>query len=154
MKKVLGIVPSAKSITLAVIEGDNSSQKHVPIEKEIYTFAPVDDQTKLLSNLSNFIKTLINEKEITEVEILKAGTSPQGQGASATRVKAEAAIQLAASNANIPANLIAPQSLTAAKKKADKTSQPSTDDQVGHTFSSNDKRNAATLALLRIKKSQ
>lgn len=152
MKKVLGIVPTAKDMTLIALEGNADSQKYVTLEKEVFKFVPTDDQTKFLSNTYNFVSTLIKEEKITEIEILKAGTSPSGKGASPGRVKAEAAIQLAASNANVPVNLVAPQSIAAAKKRAEKASEKPIDEQVNHKFSSETKRDAATLALLNIKK--
>ena len=152
MKKVLGIVPSSKDITLGAVEGDTSAQNHVPLEKDTYKFAPADDQSKSLTNLYEFITTTISEKGITDIEILKAGTSHKGKGPSPERIKAEAAIQLAASNANIRVNLIPHKTLETARKQEQQMEEKTIDEQLGHSFPSEAKREAAFIALLKTKK--
>lgn len=151
MKTILGIVPSAQEITMQIVKGDKSSQTCTALEKEVFKY-PDKDQTEKIVAVNTVIKTVLTENSIDEVCILKAGASPTGKGASPDRIKAEAAIQLAAADKGLPVSLIAPQTLTAAKKKSKANGDPSIDDKLNHNFTSETKRDAAILASTQIAK--
>lgn len=151
MKTVLGVIPSAQEITMQIVKGDKTTQSAVTLEKEVFKY-PDKDQTEKILAVNTVMKAILTENNITEVCILKAGGSPTGKGASPDRIKAEAAIQLAAAENGLPVSLLAPQTLTATKKKAATNGDPSIDSKLNHNFTSETKRDAAIVASIHINK--
>lgn len=148
MKKALGMVLDSKKITMALIEESNGKLSLLNLKDEVLGVPDnSDDADEILATMSA-VRDIIETNKITEVYFLKAGTTPQGKGASSARIKAEASVQIAARELDIKVDAISPQTLKAAQKKVEKYNEKSIDEVLGKKFSSQVKREAAEIALL------
>lgn len=114
--KVLGVTPSPTDVSWALIEGTRTTPAIVNIESTKQKFPTTQSETQILQNLYHFASSFLKSQSIEKVCILQAGISKFGK-ASAIRVKAEAAFQLACAESNIPVAIISPQTLRAQEKK-------------------------------------
>lgn len=141
--RILAVKPGVDEITMAIVSGERETPSLEPINKEVYKLPQSADPSKDLVEIAQEFKSIIKERKIDEVHVVKATKPPKGS-LSPERVKNEAAIQFASAEQGVPVKLIAPQTIRAAEKKEKET----VDSIFGHKFKSKDKREVAFLGLI------
>ena len=116
--KVLGVMPSSKDVSWALLVGTRSAPTISNLESNKQKFPSGQAEELTLKNLYQFASVLLPQIQADKVCILKAGNNRFG-ATSAMRPKAEAMFQLACAEKNIPVELITPQSLRSQEKKFD-----------------------------------
>ena len=114
--KVLGVTPTSKDVAWAIIEGTRSKPSIIPAYSIRQKFPASKNEGKLLYDLYKFVLSLLQDQHIEKVVILQAGSSKFGN-TSSTRIKVEAAFQIACSEKNIPSETVHPKTLDAQVKK-------------------------------------
>jgi len=114
--RVLGITPTSNDVSWAVVEGSRSKPTVVPTDSTKQKFPAGKDESSVLHDLYRFALSFLQDKAIEEVVILQAGTSKFGN-ASSTRIKTEAAFQIACTERNVPVKVVHPNSLRSQIKK-------------------------------------
>ena len=113
--RVLGIVPSSTDVKRALLEGTRANPvlRKLPSTRQKL---PVDASPgRALLSFRRLLSTFLSDQGVERICILQAGR-PKVGGPSATRVKAEAIIQLVGAEREIPVMLVTPQSLRAQEK--------------------------------------
>ena len=141
--RILAVKPGVDEITMAIVSGDRKTPNLESVNKEVYKIPQSADPSKCLVEIVQEFKSIIKERKIEEVHVVKA-TKPTKGSLSPERVKNEAAIQFASTEQGVPVKLIAPQSIRAAEKKENET----VDSIFDHKFKSKDKREVAFLGLI------
>lgn len=152
MKKALGIILDSKTITMALIEENGTKLEFLKLTNENLKIPINSDDADSLLQFMKSIQDIITCRNVTDVYFLKAGISPMGKGPSTNRIKAEASIQIASKELKINVTPIAPQTLKAANKRAEKNNEKPIEEILGKDFSSKVKREAAEVAILGLKK--
>lgn len=114
--RILGITPTSKDVSWAIVEGTKSSPVVVPLDSTKQKFPAGKNENDLLHDLYRFALSLLQDKEVEKIVILQAGTSQYGK-TSSIRVKTEAVFQIAAVEGNKPVEVIHPNTLKAQIKK-------------------------------------
>lgn len=149
-KKILGVVVSKNSLTFAMVTVDKDGPVLCDVPEEVIKFPAAEDSPEHLRNVRDRASVFIKNTGPDEIRILKAGSNPKGN-VSPVRIKTEAAVEIAAIDSDTNVALVAPQTLAADMKRADKRGDPAIESRLGRKLSSEDKRTAAWLASMEIK---
>lgn len=112
---VLGVVPGTKDIRWAMLDGTQSEPRLIESIKKSEKLPIDEDQSTLLYDLKRFVGSALLETSVEHIMLLGAGTSQFKT--SPLRLKVECVFQIAAKEADIPINVIPPQTLRAKEKK-------------------------------------
>jgi hypothetical protein len=114
--RVLGVCTSPEDIKWALASGTNDAPHLEGTDRKSQRLPDSEDETLKLIGLVRFVSTLLKEKQVEKVVIASAGYSPF-RGPSPARVKVECAVQLAAAEIGLPAELVAAATLRAKEKR-------------------------------------
>src|ERR1035441_5453871 len=103
--RVLGVCTSPDDIKWALASGTNDAPHLEGTDRKSQRLPDSEDETLKLIGLVRFVSTLLKEKQVEKVVIASAGYSPF-RGPSPARVKVECAVQLAAAEIGLPAELV------------------------------------------------
>jgi len=110
---ILGVVPSSKNVLMSIVQGDRENPVVVGLDRNMRTQKTCIDgksETQVLYELFEFVRALVETKEIEKIVILQAGGIQYGKKSS-VRVKTEAVFQLAAHSKSVPVLFTNPISL-------------------------------------------
>ncbi len=117
--RTLAFSSDTEKLNWLIVEGFYSSPKLVSQKLERIKLPSNIEEGEGLCSLIRTLGLLIDTQTPKQVAVLQPGKS-KFQNTSFVRIKIEAALQIAATQKNVPLHLVSPVSVSAYKKKLDK----------------------------------